>query len=307
MTVACGANVDNAQDSTITSLPGSFVKVNDGGILVATTSAAFNGDSLVIGSGAGLAVYGNGAFAGRLGMVAGSSLYMTGAAEFTGFGNTSGGGVDITGDVTFVGSGRLGYTFDNGGMNLYGNFAQKGSGSAFNATLSQQTYFGGSTPQSISMEQPDANGFGTVFLQNDGGGVTLLSDLTFHANDPGPALYVYYSPLTVPKGVTLTQTGQINFISGGSMLLDGVATYPSCTSTQVVAPISGSGTANGAPASEGGRCSLGGGGGGGQGGSLSAAQGAVTSVQPVIIKPVPRPFPSRPVVLRTTTRKLLVR
>jgi hypothetical protein len=307
MTIACGALVDYAQATTITSLPGSFVNVNDGGLLIANGSAAFNGDSLVIGSDGGVAVFGDGTFGGRLGMVSGSSIYVPGSAQFTGFGNLSGGGIDITGDVTFVGSGRAGYFFNSGGMNLGGNFAQKGTGSVFNASPYHQTTFDGSKPQSISVEQPDANGFGELDLTNDSGGITLLTSLTFHGIDPAPALYVYYSPLTVPKGVTLTQTGQINFISGGSMLLDGVATYYNCSSTDVVAPISGSGTANGAPASDGGGCSLGGGGGGGQGGSFSAARGVAPVAQPVILKPVPRPFPPRPVIRKTTTRKTVVR
>ena len=293
ITAACGVVVDTAEAFNFNSLAGSFVSVRNGGRLTAQSAMTMAGDSLVIGDTTQVGSFGTASIGGLLRLVGdGSTLYVDGTSEFTGTGNISAGTIALVGDATFTGSGGSGYYFSAGIMEVYGNFVQKGTGSAYNASPNYPTWFIGSNPQTIQMETPASNSFGTLNLQNDSG-VSLLSNLTFPGSDYTPSIQVWYAPLTVPEGVTLTLPGYLNFYSGGTMLLNGTATYWGCYGDGATSPISGSGTANGKAASDGGGCVYGGSYRAGL--SLRAGQSMSATVRPTLRKPMLGRAPARPV------------
>ncbi len=294
VTVACGIKIGYAQGTDFVSLPGSFVTVTPGGSMSFSNSATFGGDSLVVGDNAVVGVGGIGKFDGSLALGVNSAIYTSGA-EFTGSGNISAGQISVDGDVLFSGSRSSGYLFTGGQLYLYGNFSQKGTGAAYNATANHTLWTLGNYEQKFQLETPVSNVFGTMNVQN-AGGVLLQSDLNFRASDYAPTLQVSFSQFTVPVGVTLTLPGYLNFYSGGSMTVNGAATYWGCYSDGITSPVSGSGTANGAPASDGGGCSYGSS--GGASASLRPGQSTSAAARPTRRKLALRPVPAPPVIRR---------
>jgi len=79
-------------------------------------------------------------------------------------------------------------------------------------------------------------------VSNNLKGVNLLSSVNLAS---GANWWAYNGPVSVPGGVTLAVPGFVDFVTGGTMIVDGALTLAICYKDALTFPFSGTGSVGG--------------------------------------------------------------